>query len=179
MPENDTSGADGMVALFQHPGEILDAAAVARDRKFQDWDVFTPFPVHGMDQAMGLGRSWIPWVCFAAAMLGLSTALFIQIGTMTFDWPAIIGGKPFFPWPSFVPISFELSVLFAGLITTAVMFLSGKLPKLKPQIVHPRITCDRFALWISAQDPQYDLDETRQFLESLHPLEVQEVRFDT
>ena len=175
----DHTGSGGLVALFDHPGEILDAASKARDKKFQLWDVFTPFPVHGMDDAMGLGRSWIPWVTFFAAMAGLATALGIQIGTMTVDWQMNIGGKPFLPWPSFMPISFELTVLIAGLTTVAVMFVAGGLPNLKPKIVHPKITTDKFALYICAEDPQFDALATREFLEGLGPIEVQEVRFDS
>ncbi len=174
----DHTGTEGLVAVFAHPGEILDAAAKARDKKFERWDVFTPFPVHGMDAAMGLGRSWIPWVTFFAAMAGLTTALAIQIGTMTVDWPMNIGGKPLLPWPSFMPITFELSVLFSGLATAFIMLLSAGLPTMKPKVVHPGISTDKFALYISAADPQYDAAATREFLEGLGPIEVQEVRFD-
>ncbi len=171
--------ADGMAAFFQHPGEILDAAEKARDKKFKKWDVYTPFPIHGMDDAMGIGRSWLPWVTFGAALTGMTTALTIQTGTMTFDWPIIIGGKPFFPWPSFMPVTFELSVLFAGITTSLVMFWAAGLPSLKPKVIDPRLTRDRFAVWISADDPNYDPVKTREFLEGLHPIEVREVRFDS
>jgi hypothetical protein len=174
----DHTGSGGLYALFTHQGEILDAAAKARDKKFERWDVFTPYPIHGMDDAMGLGRSWIPWVTFTAGMTGLAIAMAMQIGTMTIDWPMNIGGKPFLPWPSFMPIAFELTVLIGGLTTVAVMFLSGGLPNLRPKIVDPRITTDKFALYISADDPQFDAVATREFLESLEPLTVEEVRFD-
>ncbi len=170
--------ADGMAAFFVHPGEILDAAARARDKRFVHWDVLTPFPIHGMDDAMGLSRSWMPWVTFAAAMMGLTTALTIQTWTMFVDWQIVIGGKPFFPWPSFMPVTFELSVLFAGIITALTMFLACGLPSLKPKIIDWRITRDRFVLWIDAKDPQYDPDKIREFLEGLEPLEIREVRFD-
>lgn len=174
----DYTGSGGLVALFQHPNEILDAAAKARDKKFERWDVFTPFPIHGMDDAMGLGRSWIPWVTFAAAMTGIATALALQIGTMTFDWQMNVGGKPYLPWPSFMPVTFELAVLVGGLTTVAVMFLAGGLPNLRPKIVHPEITTNKFALYISSDDPQFDAVATRDFLQSLEPLTVEEVRFD-
>ncbi len=105
--------------------------------------------------------------------------MLIQTGTMTVDWPMIIGGKPFFPWPSFMPVTFELSVLFAGITTSLVMFWAAGLPSLKPKVIDPRLTRDRFAVWISADDPNYDPVKTREFLEGLHPLEVREVRFDS
>jgi hypothetical protein len=178
FPEGNPAGnPDGLVAFFDDPDDILAAAEKARDLKFEEWDVFTPFPVHGMDDAMGLGRSWIPWVTFCAALTGTATALSIQIGAMYVDWPIIIGGKPFLPWPSFVPVTFELTVLFGALTTVAVMFLAGGMPNLKPKLIDPSITRDRFALWISSEDPQYDPVKTRQFLEGLSPLEVREVTF--
>lgn len=167
---------EGMLALFDHPDDILHAAEKVRDQKFQEWDVLTPFPVHGMDEAMGIGRSWMPYVTFLLGATGLATALFIQFGTMAFDWPIIVSGKPFAAWPSFIPISFELTVLFAGVGTAIIMLLTAGLPKLKPKIHHPRLSSDRFGIWISAEDHKFDADKTRTFLESLHPLEVQEIR---
>lgn len=178
-----TGHLDGMVAFFDHPNDLLEAAAKARDQ-FKDWgvenwDTFSPFPIHGMDGAMGLKRSWIPFVTFGAALTGLTTALTIQIGTMFVDWQINIGGKPFLPWPAFVPVSFELTVLFAGLTTVAVMFLSTGHPNFRPKVIDPRITRDRFALWISAEDKNFEIARTRAFLESLHALEVREVTFES
>jgi hypothetical protein len=170
---------DGMAAFFVHPNEILDAAEKARDKSLEKWDVFTPFPIHGMDDAMGIGTSWIPWVTFGAAMVGMTTALSLQTGTMFIDWQINIGGKPFLPWPSFMPITFELSVLFAGITTAVVMFLACGLPNLKPKVIDSSITRDRFVLWIDANDPSFDRAKTREFLESLDPVEVREVRFDS
>ena len=167
---------EGMLALFDHPQDILHAAEKVRDEKFAEWDVFTPFPVHGMDEAMGLSRSWMPYVTFLLGATGLATALTMQFGTMVFDWPIIVSGKPFAAWPSFVPISFELTVLFAGVGTALIMLLTAGLPKLKPKVRHRRLSSDRFGIWISAEDSKFDAAKTRTFLESLHPLEVREVR---
>ncbi len=122
--------------------------------------------------------SWLPWVTFGAALTGMTTALTLQTGTMTFDWPIIIGGKPFFPWPSFMPVTFELSVLLSGLTTVLVMFWAAGLPNFKPKVIDPSLTRDKFGLWVSSEDPQYDPVKTREFLEGLHPEEIREVRFD-
>lgn len=168
----------GLLAFFDHPDDILHAAEKVRDQRFDAWDVLTPFPIHGMDDAMGIGRSWMPWVTLMLAGAGLTTALTLQFGTMTFDWPIIISGKPFAAWPSFMPISFELTVLFAGVGTAIIMLLTAGLPKLKPRILDPRLSSDRFAIWISAEDERFDLAKTRAFLETLHPLEVRELRGD-
>lgn len=164
----------GVAAVFDHPKHLLAAAALTRDAEYKDFDAFSPFPIEGMDAAMGLGRSWIPWVTTAAAVTGFCLATAMQYGMMGVDWPLIIGGKAFVPWPSFVPVMFELSVLMAGTTTVGVMFKAAGCFK-KPLIIDPRITDDRFALWISADDEKFDLDEALEFLENMNPLEVRKV----
>ncbi|MEL6181692.1 MAG: DUF3341 domain-containing protein, partial [Myxococcota bacterium] len=156
---SDDPDAVGLCAFFDHPGDILAAAEKARDKGFKNWDVYTPFPVHGMDEAMGIGRSFMPYITLALALTGLTFALTLQFGTLIFDWPIIIGGKPTDfsgtiggGWPSFAPISFELTVLFAGIGSALVMFAINGLPNLKPRLFDWRLTRDRFALWVSAND---------------------------
>ena len=165
---------EGMAAFFDVPDELMLAAAHTRDSDYEQFDAFSPFPIHGMDEAMGLGRSWLPWVTFGAGIAGFTTANALQFGTMTFDWPMIIGGKPFAPIPAFVPIMFELSVLFAGVITAIVMLIAAGCFK-KPMIIDPEITSDRFALWISADDEAFDAEEVRQFMETLDPVEIRTI----
>lgn len=164
----------GVAAFFEHPKHLLAAATYARDSDYEEFDAYSPFPIHGMDDAMGLGRSWIPWVTFGAGSVGFILANLLQFGTMTFDWPMIIGGKPFAPWPSFVPVMFELTVLLAGVTTAAVMLKAAGCFK-KPFIIDPRITDDRFVLWISADDTKFDEAEVLDFLEDLNPLEVRKI----
>ena len=165
---------EGMAAFFDVPDELMLAAAHTRDSDYEQFDAFSPFPIHGMDEAMGLGRSWLPWVTFGAGLAGFVTANALQFGTMTFDWPMIIGGKPFAPIPAFVPIMFELSVLFAGVITAIVMLIAAGCFK-KPMIIDPEITSDRFALWISADDEAFHAEEVRQFMETLDPVEIRTI----
>ncbi len=164
----------GLAAFFDLPDDLMLAAAHTRDSEYDDFEAFSPFPIHGMDDAMGLGRSWIPWVTFGAGTAGLITANALQFGTMTFDWPMIIGGKPYAPWPAFVPIMFELTVLLAGVITAVVMLIAAGCFK-KPFIIDKEITQDRFAIWISAEDESFDVDEVREFLESLDPVEIRTI----
>lgn len=173
--ERSEAPIEGLIAFFEHPNDTLEAATKCRDEGFETWDVLTPFPIHGMDEAMGLGRSWMPWVTFALAMTGLATAAFIEFGTMAFDWAVTVGGKPHAAWPSFIPIMFELMVLFAGVGSAAVMIKAVGLPKFKRRILDPRISRDRFVIWISSDDGKFDREGTREFLKSLEPLEVREV----
>ncbi|RAL21606.1 hypothetical protein DL240_12170 [Lujinxingia litoralis] len=171
---SEGEGMKGIAAYFDLPDDLMLAAAHTRDSKYDDFEAYSPFPIHGMDDAMGLGRSWIPWVTFGAGSAGFLTANALQFFTMSFDWPMIVGGKPFAPWPSFVPIMFELTVLFAGVTTAIVMLIAAGCFR-KPFIIDPEITKDRFVLWISADDDAFDPEEVRSFLEGLNPVEIRTI----
>ena len=174
VDDSSPEGMKGLAAYFDLPDDLMLAAAHTRDSKYEDFEAFSPFPIHGMDDAMGLGRSWIPWVTFGAGTAGFLTANALQFGTMTFDWPMIVGGKPFAPWPAFVPIMFELTVLLAGCTTALVMLIAAGCFK-KPFIIDREITQDRFVLWISADDESFDANEVRSFMESLDPVEIRTI----
>ncbi len=162
---------DGIAAYFDRPDELMQAAAFTRLAKYTKYDAYSPFPIHGMDHAMGLGPSWIPWVTFGAGTAGFLLANALQFGMMTFDWPMIVGGKAYAPWPAFVPIMFELTVLLAGITTVIVMLIAAGCFR-KPRIIDPDITNDRFVLWISAEDKTFDIEQVKAFMESLDPVEV-------
>jgi hypothetical protein len=160
-----------VAAFFDHPHELLEAARVARESPYEKFDAYSPFPIHGMDEAMGLERSWMPWVTFGAGLFGLLCAIAMEFGMMTFDWPMIIGGKPFAPWPAFVPIMFELTVLIGGVTTGIVMLRTAGCFE-PADVIDPGLTDDRFALWISGQDPAYDRREAVEFVRTMDPVEV-------
>ena len=168
---------DGLAAYFDDPNELMYAATKARDEGFDKWDAYSPFPIHGIEDAMGIGRSWLPWVTFAAGGTGFLLANLLQFGTLTFDWPMIIGGKPYAPWPSFVPIMFELTVLIGGVTTALVMLIASGCFR-KPKIIDPEITNDRFVLWVSAEDSKFDPSYVKQFMEDLDPVEIRPITFD-
>jgi hypothetical protein len=102
-------------AVFRHEQELLDAALEARQAGFEVYDVYTPFPVHGMDQAAGLRPSRLTWIALIAGAVGLMFGLGLQVWTSAYDWPLNVGGKPFNSFPLFIPVTFELTVLFSGL----------------------------------------------------------------
>jgi len=172
--EPDDGPIHGVAAFFNRPDDLMSAARKTRDSEYEAFDAYSPFPIHGMDEAMGLGRSWIPWVTFFAGLAGFLAANALQFGMMTFDWPMNIGGKPFAPWPSFVPIMFELTVLIGGLTTAIVMLVAAGCFQ-KPFIIDRDITNDRFALWISAEDADFERDEVVDYLESLQPVEIRTI----
>jgi len=138
-----------LVATFPETDSLLRAVRKARSQMFRVYDVFAPFPIHGLDEAMGIRRTRLPFVTLFAGLTGLATALTLQFYTNVLDWPLDVGGKPdgLKTILAFVPISFELTVLFAGLTTVGAFFLRAKLyPGKKAWLVNPGITDDVFAL---------------------------------
>lgn len=140
----------GVVGFFTDPTALIKATAQVRDANYESFDVFTPYPVHGLDAAQGLKRSPLPYITFIFGATGFMLAMTLQYWTSAVDWPLNVGGKPFFSWPAFVPILFELTVLLAGLSTVAGMFALNGLPNVTKKSFDPSITCNRFAICIEA-----------------------------
>jgi hypothetical protein len=142
------------LASFAEEHAILGATRDARAAGFTVHDVYTPYPVHGMDDAMGLSPSRLTWVCFFAGLTGLAIGYVVQWWASAIDWPLNIGGKPFNSIPAFVPVMFELMVLIGGLTTVGALFLRSRLrPRLAPPPeVVPRATNDRFVLALVTRD---------------------------
>jgi hypothetical protein len=160
----------GVLGHFYDPDDALVAAAKVRDAGWTHFDFLTPFPVHGMDAAMGLKKSWVPVATGVLAFCGVLFAQALQNYVMIWDWPMNFGGKPFWAWPAFVPITFEAMVFWAALGTALVAILAGKvetIPQPPPLRVNTGATVDRFALWISATDPKWNAVEAERFVRSL------------
>lgn len=149
----------GVIGFFTDSAPLVEAARKVREAKIRDFDCYTPFPVHGLDQAMGLKRSPLPYVTFLAGLTGLCLAFSFEYWTSAVDWPLIVGGKPMNSWPAFVPIMFELTVLLGGLSTVAALFLICGLPNVTRRAFDPSITRDRFALVIEAPKDPDDEEE--------------------
>ena len=147
------SSIAGVVGFFDDSRTLVAAAEQVRDAKVSSFEAFTPYPVHGLDAAMGVKRSKIGIITFVAGLTGFSTAFGFQYWTSAVDWPLNVAGKPFNSWPAFVPIIFELTVLFAGLATFGALLFFCRLPNLKKRAIDPSLTRDRFALLIEAKEP--------------------------
>lgn len=147
----------GVIGFFDNPEDLIEATAKVRDARFRSFDAFTPYPVHGLDDAQGLKRSNLPFVTFAAGITGCSLGFILEYWTSVIDWPLNVGGKPLNSWPAFVPVMFECTILFAGLATAFGMFFFNRLPNITRKSFDPRLTRDRFALIIEA--PQGDEEE--------------------
>jgi len=136
-----------LVATFPDTDHLLGAVRKARREMFRVYDVFTPFPVHGLDEALGVRRTRLPWATLLCALTGLTTAIVLQFYTNILDWPLDVGGKPDNSTLAFVPICFELSVLFGGLGTVGALLLRARLyPGKQAWLVNPGITDDVFAM---------------------------------
>ncbi|MEW6055187.1 MAG: DUF3341 domain-containing protein [Bdellovibrionota bacterium] len=162
----------GVVGIFSEPESLKRAAAQIRDKQVKEFDAFTPFPVHGIEEAMGLKRSFLPWVTFISGLIGCAAGLGLQIWTSAVDWPLNVGGKPFVSLPAFIPITFECTVLFAGLATAGALIAVCKLPNMNPDILHPDLTNDKFALFVSAEDPSYRETEFSDLLKRAGAIDV-------
>ncbi len=183
--ESEPTGPEGegdrvpalFLAEFDTPKDIMHAAERIRDAGFKYWDVHTPFPVHGMDAAMGLGQSHLGWISLGMGMTGTMGAFAMMYWMNGIDYPLIIGGKPPGAVISMIPILFECTVLLCGLGTVFGMLGLNKLPRHHHPVFYSerfeRATDDKFFLSIEAQDPKFDLEETRELLESLHPTHIE------
>lgn len=142
-----------LIASFQGPDALLAAVRAARERGFAVADVYTPFAVHGMDEALGLRRSRLGIVTMLGGLAGMIGAIALQVGTAVIDWPLDVGGKPANSALAFLPVTFELTILFGGLATAAAfLFQSRLVPKLRPARLAspPGVTDDDFVLVLAA-----------------------------
>ncbi len=136
-----------LFAIFTDEGKLLAATKALRDQAIPIADVFTPYAVHGLDDAMGLRRSRLPVVTFLAGLVGLAIAMLLQCWTSAVDWPINVGGKPFMSIPAFIPVAFELTVLIGGLSTVLALFIrTGLYPGAKKPLAHPKVTDNHFAI---------------------------------
>ncbi len=162
----------GITALFDEPAKLLRAAESVVKEGYSRYDAYSPYPIHGLDTAMKLKRTYIGAVTLIAGLTGASLLLLFAWWTNSVNYPLVIGGKPLFSWPSYVPLMFEMSVLF-GAVSTVTALLAVWLGL--PRNSHPlhetefmkRISDNRFGLAIEAADPKFDEAGTRRLLESL------------
>ncbi len=169
----------GTIGVFDTPGQILAAAAELRDSGYRHIDALTPFPVHGMERALGLRRSPMTLISFAGAVTGL-LGMFWLAYFVSWDYPFNISGKPVFSWQAYVPLFFELTVLFCAFFTFFGCWGLARLPAYwHPAMTHPSFpgaTDDRFVMVIEARDPLYETGKIKTMLEKLGAHDVLEVQ---
>jgi len=170
----------GYLVEFDDVQTLLAAAEQVRDAGYTRWDAHTPFAVHGLDGAMGVRKTRLPYLVFASGLTGTACALLLQWYTNAFDYPFVISGKPVFSLPADIPVMFELTILFAAFGSLLGMLVANGLP----QLYHPlhtserfrRATNDRFFISIQASDPLFDRGRTWELMEELGGIHIEEVR---
>jgi hypothetical protein len=154
-----------LVATFSNEQTLRCATRGLRDRGFRIHDIYTPYPVHGLDELMGVGQSRLPIATLVGGLAGGAAALAMQFYMAVFDWPLNVGGKPPNSTLAFVPITFELTILCAGLLTAAAFLIRSRLmPGARAARFADRTTEDVFALVLRRRDATFDADGARRLL---------------
>jgi len=169
----------GIMAEFTTPSELLAATRRAYSEGFRQMDAYSPFPVHGLDKALGLGKDGVALICLVGGILGGGSAYLLQYWINTIAYPLNVGGRPWHSWPAFIIVTFEMTILFAGIAAFVGMLALNGLPMPHHPVFNvERFTAasrDRFFLCIQSDDPRFDREMTRRFLESMKPEAVTEV----
>ena len=169
----------GVMAEFDTPEKLIHATERARAEGYRRMDAYTPFPVEGLSEAMGLKRNMVPLITLIGGLFGGLSAFFFQWWANVLSYPEDIGGRPLNSWPAFIPITFELTVLVAALTAVVSMLVLNRLPQPHHPVFNApefrRATIDRFFLCIKARDPKFDQEKTWKFLEGLGACKVIEV----
>jgi len=169
----------GLLAEFDTPTELVTAARKARAEGYRVMDAYSPFPIEELAEALHFHDRRLPLVVLLGGLFGGVAGYALEYWTSVIDYPLNVGGRPLHSWPAFIPVTFETTVLFAALSAVLGMLALNGLP----MPYHPvfnlkrfdQASRDKFFLVIQARDPKFDLDQTWQFLETLHPREVTDV----
>ena len=169
----------GFMAEFEDPNELVNAARRAYQEGYRKMDAYSPFPIEELAEAIGFHHSKLPMIVLIGGIVGCIGGFLLQYWVSVIEYPINVGGRPFFSWPAFIPATFETTVLVAALSAVLGMLALNGLPEPYHPVFNVRrfalATRNRFFLCIESRDPKFDLHNTRQFLESLHPREVSEV----
>jgi Protein of unknown function (DUF3341) len=169
----------GLIATFDTPAAVMHAAEQVRDAGYRKWDVITPFPIHGIDKAMGVGRSRVPRISLIGGITGFCTGMSMIWFMDKFDYPITVGGKPLFSPLFAFPVSYELTILFTAFATIGGMFVLNGLPMhYHPVLNYDHIrrgTDDLFFIVIEKADPRFNAENTKALLAKIGGREIGEL----
>lgn len=161
----------GVMAEFATPADLYHAAEKVRDAGYKAWDVYSPFPVHGMEEAMGLRNTKLPLLTGVVGLTGAGLGLLLQYFVTHIAYPMVVQGKPPFAWEPWTPVTFEIGVLFTAFCALLGMFAFNRLPMWYHPLMKKdrflRVSDDRFVICVESKDPKFNPQQTRSMLESL------------
>ena len=165
------------LGIFENEQDVLSATRKSREAGYTIHDVFTPYAVHGLDEAMGLKRNLLTWVCLGFALAGLLFAVWFQFWIGSINWPLNVGGRPFNSLPAYLPVMFELTVLVGGVGVVVVMLARNRLyPGKQEQLVDRAVTNDRFVIVLREEDASFDPKDVEQLWAQDGVVETREVK---
>ena len=169
----------GVLAEFANPADLMDAASEVNKAGYKHFDTYSPFPIHGMDDAMGLKPSKLGWIVLAHGLLGLLAGIALQVWSMDIAYPVHISGKPYLNFPAFVPVAFAIVILLASFGAFMGMFFLNRLPRLHQPIFNSdriaKATDDGFFICIEATDPAFSEQQTGAFLKSIGATHIETI----
>lgn len=180
MADSLNSRPAGILAEFDSPRTLQAACERIREEGYQSWDAHTPYPVHGLERAMGLRRSRLPWIVLVSALTGGALGMAMQAWVHAVEYPLVISAKPFFAWQAFIPVTFEMTILFGAAAALLGMLGLNKLPRHHNWLFESqgfeKVTDHRFFVSIDASDTRFDEERTSRLLRELGAVSVEAVR---
>ena len=163
---------NGLLAIFNHPDDLMAAGEKLKNLKVKKMDAYSPFPVHGLERKMGIKKSFIPYVTLCMALFGAAAGFLFQAWAMSIDWPVNVGGKPPVAWPSFIPVTFETTILFSGVTTAVLIFVITFLFDFGKPVLDTRFSEDRFGILVDETDPHYNKSQFETLLKECNAEEI-------
>lgn len=170
-------GRDGFVGIWSDEHKLVDAARETKSMGVSKVEAISPFPLHGIDEALGIPRSFIPYITLAFGLTGCLLGIWFTWWTSAVDWPINVGGKPMWSLPAFIPIIFELTILFSALSSVGSLFVIIGLPQVDPPVIDADLTSHKFALFVYAEDSKYDESKLEELFKSHGAEEVRKAVF--
>lgn len=170
-------GKKGIAGIWLDEHEFVEAAGKTRQAGYKKFEAISPYPLHGIDDAMGIERSFIPYITFIAGLTGCAFGVWFTWWVSVVDWPIIIGGKPMWSLAAFIPVIFECTILFAALASVAAMIILNGLPKIDPHVIDPDLTSHKFALFVPEDDHGFNATQLEQHFRSLGAVDVRSAEF--